>query len=46
VGANLADPGAARSADHNHLDLTMNVYGHVQLDGLRTALDGLDDLLR
>lgn len=30
---------------HSAVNMTMNVYGHVMLDGQRRALAGLDDLL-
>jgi hypothetical protein len=31
---------------HSALEMTMNVYGHVNLDTLRRALDELDQSLR
>ena len=33
-------------AGHSGVNMTMNVYGHVQLDGLRAALDQLDTLMK
>jgi hypothetical protein len=32
-------------AAHSAIEMTMNVYGHVNLDTQRTALDQLDDEL-
>ena len=30
---------------HSEIEMTMNVYGHVNLDAQRRALDGLDEQL-